>query len=441
MSDHLHSHALINSWSKRLKSQNALQKPRDWLFKLQDLHHNWRERDCLNLIAAEGPMSLEVRQMLASPLGSRTAAGHIGKKQRLFAGARYINEIEALCHATLQELFACNFIEHRVLGGTQACQVVQTAMLCHGDTIISVAPDNGGDSSTHSQSILSPLGIKIIDMPFCADGLTIDYYAFEMLLLRHKIKMVSLGFSVCIKIPDFAKIINCCREHGVFCHVDCAHELGLIAGGCYPNPLTLGANVMTGSTGKTMSGPQGGIILWNEEKFSRGLIEHTFPFAVGGYQINRILALTMTAFELLEYGSDYMNRAINNAQTLAQSLINRGLYVHGVSTIPLQTHQVIVKSVLSSQHAIKRLESSNIIANEVVVPRSEISAANDKAIRLGVMELTRLGMTETDMKEVARLIADALQSDATTGELAHCVANTRRKFMTYYYCFNYPRPQ
>ena len=148
-------------------------------------HLSWREKKCINLLASEGPMSIAARTLLAGPLCSRTAAGHIGNTQRFFAGTHYIDQLEALCHALCIQLFNCKYVEHRILGGTQANQIVYASLLKRGDTIISVSPRHGGDSSAYFQSMLTTMGIKIIDMPFDQENY-IDIAALDALLHTHK---------------------------------------------------------------------------------------------------------------------------------------------------------------------------------------------------------------------------------------------------------------
>lgn len=437
MPNDVHDQALISAWSDKLSQAETANDAFAWLKDLHWRHCEWREKSCINLLASEAPMSAEAKALLASPLASRTAAGHIG--QRLFAGGKYIDDIEALCHASLQKLFNCRYVEHRVLGGTQACQIIYASQLTRGDTLISVAEENGGDSSNSSPSILSTMGVNVIALPFEDDGLSISFDRLESLLVSNKVKMLSLGLSVSLIATDHSRLIQLCRHYGVLCHIDCAHELGLIAGGVYPNPLSFGADFVTASTGKTFSGPQGGVLLWNDQQYSKALLKYTFPYSIGGYQNNRILALTLSTLELLYFGNDYMKNVLSNANHLTHYLKQLGLTPWLGEENCGQTHQIVLMTQGPTPLAIKRLESCHIITSMALLPRSS-AMTQTHAIRLGVMEVSRLGMQAKEMLILAQCISRALVGKEPINNIIFDVVALRENFQQIYYCHHHPRP-
>src|ERR687886_276278 len=105
---------------------------------------------------------------------------------------------------------------------------------------------------------------------------------------------------------------------------DGAHQLGLIAGGQFQDPLNEGAAVLTGSAGKTFSGPQSGVMLWNDPALAKPLTDAVFPALAATHQVNRVAALAAAAAELIAFGKTYMAAIVANAQTLAHALHSRG---------------------------------------------------------------------------------------------------------------------
>lgn len=433
----LHDEQLIQQWQHILDKSSPTemnQRLYDTVYK----HIAWREAACINLLASEAPMSLAARRLLASPLSSRTAAGQIGQQNRLFAGAKYIDDIEALCHTACKHLFKCNFVEHRVLGGTQACQIVQASMLKSGDTVVAISPSNGGDSSNHKESLLSVIGVNIIDMPFENDGITININDLKKIFFLHSIKMCSIGLSVSVSTPNYQAIIQLCKTYNVFCHADCAHELGLIAGEQFPNPLTMGVDVMTGSTGKTLSGPQGGLILWNKPSYSSTFIKHTFPFSVGGYQNNRILALTLTLLELLAFGKAYMTQVMKNAQLFASILNKRGYLLFGKKPYLTDTHQVIMLCQKNAEAIVQRLESVDIITSPCNVINN---VQHSTGVRFGLVECTRLGMKKEGIEALGQSIVHALENQTSVRKIKADINQLRKKYKTIYYCHTNQLPK
>jgi glycine hydroxymethyltransferase len=431
-----HDEEIISKWDEKLETLNQDETLNDFYHALH-LNNEWRENQCINLQAAEGPMSLAARKLLASPLSSRTAAGEIGQGKRIFAGTKYIDEIEALCHAACKRLFSCSFVEHRVLGGTQACQIVQASFLKRGDTILSVSPSNGGDSSNYQGSLIDLIGVEIIDLPFSEDGYHIDIKKLESIFIKRTIKMCTIGLSVCILLKNYKEIIQLCKSYHVLFHADCAHELGLIAGKQFPNPLLLGADVMTGSTGKTLSGPQGGLILWNNINHSHALIGATFPFSVGAYQNNRILALTLTLLEHLAYAQLYLKKTLQHARLLSNILYQNGFPVFGEPPYFSKTHQVLLLITEGAKKTVSALESVNIISSPSII---KIKGNLHECVRFGLVECARLGVRESTIQALAQCIINRLRGNKSTETIKRDVNHLRAPYDKIYYCHEYPFP-
>ncbi|WP_419421253.1 aminotransferase class I/II-fold pyridoxal phosphate-dependent enzyme (plasmid) [Legionella sp. D16C41] len=428
-----HDAALFLKAKRDLMQCKSYESIQDLLLGLIKKNDQWRTKNCINLVAAESPMSQVARSMLSCDLSIRTAGGHIGKNNRYFMACEYIDQLESICHVLMTSLFDCRYFEHRLLGGTQACQVVYSALTKPKDTLITVMPRHGGDSSNCSQSMPGLLALNIVPMPFLADHLTIDLQQLEYLVCCYRPRLITLGFSICLFEQPLKEISIIAQKYQAHVFYDAAHELGLIAGKCFANPFKRGVTLVSGSTGKTYSGPQGGVLLWDDEGLTQ-LIETTvFPNFVGTYQLNRVAALTLTALELHQYGEAYMRQVVRNAKALATYLDDFGLSVFAKEKNYTQTHQVLinVEKYGGGFKAACRLEACNIIGNQVSIPGHEKSF---QGLRIATTEITRKGMKEQQMQQIAELIYRALATQEQAKRIASDASCLSQSFQEIYYC-------
>jgi glycine hydroxymethyltransferase len=227
---------------------------------------------------------------------------------------------------------------------------------------------------------------------------------------------------------------------------DGAHQLGLVAGGQFQDPLREGAAVMTGSAGKTFSGPQSGIIVWDDPRLTTPLTTAIFPVLAATHQVNRVAALAVSAAEMLAYGADYMAQIVRNAQALGAALHRRGIPVLGAHKGYTRTHQVIadVRRFGGGLAVAERLTRANIITNKNLIPDDRPEHWDrPSGLRLGTIEVTRLGMGVAEMEQIAAFIAQVLVEQAAPEVVGDAVIAFREPFQTLYYCADAglpPRP-
>ena len=103
------------------------------------------------------------------------------------------------------------------------------------------------------------------------------------------------------------------------------------------------------------------------------------------------------------------------------------------------THQVLTRhGELDSGAGTKAaslLEDAGIITNMNMLP-GDTKALTPSGLRLGVQELTRVGMDQTQMEEVAALYARVLIKGEDPQSVKKDVKQLKSEFQTIRYCFN-----
>jgi glycine hydroxymethyltransferase len=397
----------------------------------------WRGRQCINLLAPEAPTTPTVRALLSSEVGTRAAEGHVGSVNRWFAGTTYIDEIESLCIELLKQVFKTRYADHRLVASMIGNMVVYASMAQPGDTIMTVAQPFGGHSSNRQDGPAGVRGLNIVDIPFDPDELTVDLDRFRALAMAVRPKLVTLGLSMTLfpyPVREMSEIVG---EWGGDIFFDGAHQLGLIAGGQFQDPLAEGAAVLTGSAGKTFSGPQSGVIVWNEEGLTRPLTTAIFPVMAATHQVNRVAALAASAVDMLAFGQPYMAQIVRNAQALADALQRRGIPMLGSHKGYTRTHQAIadVRQFGGGLEVAHRLARANIITNKNLIPSDQPSDWDRPGgLRMGTIEVTRLGMREREMEHIADFIAQVLVDHVEPSAIVSDVTEFREPFQTLYYC-------
>ncbi len=274
-------------------------------------------------------------------MGIRAAEGHIGPLNRWFAGTQHLDEIEALRVELLKQVFHARYADHRLVASIIGNMAVYTALTVPGDVIMSLSQPFGGHSSNRADGPAGVRGLKIVDIPFDPVELEVDLDLFRKMAPLVRPRLVALGASMTLFPFPLQEMQEVIAEWGGRLFFDGAHQLRLVAGGQFQDPLREGAAVMTGSAGKTFSGPQSGIIVWDDPTLTGPLTHAIFPVLAATHQVNRVAALAASAAELLTFGRIYMAQIVRNAQALGAALDRRGIPMLGAHKGHTTTHQVI----------------------------------------------------------------------------------------------------
>jgi glycine hydroxymethyltransferase len=384
-------------------------------------HERWFS-ESLPLVASENVASRTVRQVLSSDLGHRYAEGWPG--ERVYAGCKFIDQIELEAISLAKSLFKAEFADVRPVSGACANLAVYATLSDPGDTMMALSIPNGGHISAGKKEFSGTAGL--------VHGLDIEYFAFDKENMNidvdgtkkklkaiqsagKKVKIVMFGGSLFLFPHPVKDLAEAALEVGATPCYDAAHVAGLIAGGRFQDPLGEGAHVMSFSTHKTLFGPQGGAVV-SKAQYGEALKKSVFPGTSSNHHLHNVAAKALTFAEFLRFGSAYAKAVTANAKTLAETLAQKGENVLGESHGYTQSHQVAIDVTKYGDggQVEKKLESMNIIVNRQLLP-GDLQAGrhytNPGGIRVGVSELTRLGMGKSDMKEVADVLRLALTTD------------------------------
>jgi glycine hydroxymethyltransferase len=250
--------------------------------------------------------------------------------------------------------------------------------------------------------------------------------------------MVTLGLSMTLFPLPVRAMKDVIADWGGKLFFDGAHQIGLIGGGQFQDPLREGADILTGSAGKTFSGPQSGIILWDDPALTEPVTTAVFPVWAATHQVNRVAALALATAEALAFGPAYMAQIVRNAQALARALEARGIPMLGAAKGFTRTHQAIadVGRFGRGLAAAQKLERANIIVNKNLLPYDKPEDWDyPSGLRIGTIEVTRLGMKEPEMAILADFIAEVLVAGAAPELVLPRVLDFRAGYQRLYYCF------
>jgi glycine hydroxymethyltransferase len=405
-----------------------------YALKIQNLtkkHHNWM-RNSINLIASENITSISVREALASDLSHRYAEGLPG--ERLYEGCEFIDQIENMTIDLSKKLFKAEHSNVQPVSGVVANIAAFFALSNHGDRMMALEVPVGGHISHAKVSAAGIRGLKVSPHPFDQQRMNIDPEAMKKDIIEKKPKIVLLGGSLFLFPHPVEDAREAADEVGAQVMYDGAHVLGLICGGKFQDPLAEGADLLVGSTHKTLPGPQGGIILCTDE-LKDIIDEAVFPGVVSNHHLHHLAALGIALAEMLEFGQDYADQIVRNAKSLAQNLHELGFNVLCEDLGFTESHQVAmdVSNIGSAAKMAKTLETNNIILNKNLLPWDDVNRSdNPSGIRVGTQELTRRGLKESHMAEVAEFIKKvAIDGKEVKSE----VSDFMSPYNTVYYAF------
>lgn len=422
------------TWSPSKSTLSKAQAVVDATAASGDLYRNG-----LGMIASENIVSPMVQKIVASDLHGRYAEGLPGK--RYYQGCNDFDTIESLGIELAQKVFNAPFANIQSTSGTVSNIAALKALAKPGDKITAVSTADGGHIS-HAR--MGAVGLRDLDLstyPWDEDRMEPNVDGACALIRELEPKVALVGQSVFLFPTPLREIADAAHEVGASVMYDGAHVLGLIAGGCFQDPLREGADLMTGSSHKTFPGPQGGFLLSSSEDstFQRKLNTAIFPGVCSSYHLHHVAGKVVALAEFEEYGTAYAHDIVANAQQFGSAMAAEGFDVLAESRNYTESHQVLTRHGDTDSGAGAKaallLEEAGIITNMNMLP-GDTKAMTPSGLRLGVQELTRVGMGTLEMQEVAKLYARVLLHSEDPKSVQKDVAHLKSNFQTIRYCFN-----
>jgi len=380
-------------------------------------HEEWRGQECINLIPSENVMSPAVRSLLSSELGHRYTS-----REKFYMGTKFLDEIELYGEKVAKAVFGAETADLRPLSGHVSDWIFLSTFTSPNDKVLCISPDCGGYPGLWVNGLAALLRLRAVGFPFSKEKMNIKIGEAVDVVLRERPKVVVFGASFFLFPHPVREIASVAREVGAVIGYDGSHVLGLIAGKEFQLPFKEGVNILVGSTHKTFFGPQGGIILADKEHGER-MKEKIEPMFVDNAHWNRIAALTLACAEMKEFGKEYAKQVIRNAKRLAKTLSEHGFPVACAELGFTESHQVLLSygSYEKGLEIARKLEEANVIA--------------DCGMRLGTCEVTRRGMKEEDMEQIAEFIRRVAIDEEEAEKVKKDVKRFVRDFNRVEYCF------
>jgi len=408
-----------------------------------------RKQACLNneffanslpMIASENVLSPLCREMLITDFHGRYAEGTPGK--RYYEGCEIFDRVEEKAMELAKKLFNCKYADVRPTSGTTANIGILKALIKPGETACVLDLANGAHISFGKWGGAGVRGINLVSYPFNDEEMNIDIDGAVKLIKKIKPKLCLNGRSVFLFPSPIKDLAEAAHEVGAYLVYDAAHVLGLIGGKQFQDPLREGADVMNGSTHKTLPGPQGGMILSDHSEsnegsksFLRKINFGVFPGVTSSYHLHHVAAKAIAYAEHLEFGEAYAKQTIANAQAFAQSLFERGFKVFGEKLGFTKSHQILLAiGPGEGKEASKKLVEAGIVTNMNTIPGDE-DPLNPSGLRLGTPELTRIGMKEKEMSEVADFYKRVLIDNEKPSMIKEEIKEFRKDYQELHYCF------
>lgn len=389
-----------------------------------------RQNNTVELIASENFPSDRVLAAAGSILTNKYAEGYSGR--RYYGGCQWIDAIETKAIQDACNLFKCNYANVQPHCGSSANQAIYRALLKHGDTVLGMDLGAGGHLTHGHKMSFSGQDYNIISYGVDDNGI-LDYNDLKAKLYQYQPRMLIVGASSYSRIIDYKLIKQILDEYNeeiktylinsglsiddkdsidkefeskkCYYMVDMAHVAGLVAGGVHPSPIPY-ADVVTSTTHKTLRGPRGGLILWNDDKYTKKINSAVFPGIQGG-PLEHIIAAKGICFEEANTDEfkDYAKQVVNNAKTFANTFINNGAKVISDGT---DNHMFVLDVYtsygLTGKEVEEFLDKVNITLNKNQIPNDQLPPLKSSGVRIGTAAMTTKGWKDEDFKLLGDLI-------------------------------------
>lgn len=391
-----------------------------------------RQKHGLELIASENFASPSVIAAVGNVLTNKYAEGLPGK--RYYGGCHVVDRVEDIAIKRACQLFGAKFANVQPHSGAQANAAVYLALLNSGDKVLGLDLSHGGHLTHGSKVNFSGILYESHFYGLDPETETINYDHVLKIAREIKPKMIIAGASAYARVLDFKRFREIADDVGAYLLVDMAHIAGLVAAGEHPSPVPH-AHVTTSTTHKTLRGPRGGIILWNDEALTPKINKSVFPGIQGGPLEHIIAAKAVSFKEALEPSfKTYQKQVVANARALSSALVKKGIKIVSGGT----DNHLMLLDLSATEISGKQLEEAlgkvDITVNKNTVPKEKRSPFVTSGIRIGTPAITSRGLGTAEMETLADLILRVVKNidnQAELDKIRHDVLALAEKFPLY----------
>ena len=422
------------------------------------------QRSYLKLIASENFSSLPVQLSMGNLFTDKYAEGYVD--HRFYAGCDNVDTVESLAQKELIDLFGCEYASVQPHSGADAnlmafwailCQKIQNpeieklnkksleeltpeeyekirTLLC-SQKILGLSLNSGGHLTHGYRHNISSKMMQSFAYNVDSETHLLNYDIILDQAKKIRPLILLAGYSAYPRLINFKKMREIADAVGAVLMVDMAHFSGLVAGKVLTgefNPIPW-ADIVTSTTHKTLRGPRGGFILCKNE-FAE-MINKGCPLVMGG-PLPHVMAAKAIAFKEANTPEfkDYAHQIVKNSQALAKQLKQEGI---ALLTDGTDNHMVILDLSnlgLNGRQAEKALRDAHLTVNRNSIPNDKNGPWYTSGIRIGTPAVTTLGMTENEMKILAKVIANILKNtkpsiNSKTGEASKANYVTDKKIL------------
>lgn len=402
-----------------MKDKTYLQERDPALFSVIQAETD-RQNYGLEMIASESMQPRLAREIAGGVFNNKTAVGRVGY-QRLM-GSEPSNELEKLAAERACEIFGADHANMTTYSGSVSNFCAYSAVLKAGDTVVAMDPVTGAHQSHGDPRNISS---RLYDFHFFGldpETLEIDYAGAERLTKELHPKLIVIGSAAYPRKIDYARLAKIAHDNGAYLMADIAHFTGLVSAGMAPNPVPH-ADIVTGSTTKTMCGPHSGFIMCKAAL--KDTVEHSiYPGYVASLHLQTVAAMAyaLERSKTPEFKA-LMKQIVDNAQYLCEALKKRGFGIFTGGTdchmFLLELHNFDVDGVKFSDV----LEEIGITVNSKGIPFDTAKVA--MGVRMGTTVLTQRGMKEAEMDRMADILLEAAKGYNDPAVLASLKAKVR----------------
>lgn len=397
------------------------------------INEQLRQENSIDLIASENYASPRVMAAQGSVLTNKYAEGY--PRRRYYGGCEYVDIAEQLAIDRAKQLFSADYANVQPHSGSDANAAAYKALLNPGDTLLGMSLPHGGHLTHGAKVNFSGTVYQAVQYGIDAETGLLDFNVIEDLAKEHQPKLIIAGFSAYSRQIEWQNFREIADKVGAYLLVDMAHVSGLVAAGCYPNPVPH-ADVVTSTTHKTLRGPRGGIILARaNEEIEKKLNSAVFPGSQGG-PLMHVIAAKAIAFQeaLQDEFKTYQQQVIANAKAMVETLQSRDYKIVSGTT---DNHLFLVDLIgkdYTGKDAEAMLGQANITVNKNTVPNEPRSPFVTSGLRIGTPAMTTRGCQQAEAKQIANLICDildAMPSDAPVAQVKENILALCAQFPVY----------